>query len=135
MEDIYKPFLEFVATLYPFILLLMTYVAIELHARGVTPIVVLCRPFHRVYVCIYRTWEPNASIIQAFSSLFFLSYAKLNFLIMVAFVSSPVFTTDGDIERHMVFIDPTIPFFCYKTHSLNHIFSIYFSISRLSYYS
>ena len=79
MEDIYKPFLEFVATLYPFILLLMTYVAIELHARGVTPIVVLCRPFHRVYVCIYRTWEPNASIIQAFSSLFFLSYAKLNF--------------------------------------------------------
>ena len=114
MEDIYKPFLEFVATLYPFILLLMTYVAIELHARGFTPIVVLCRPFHRVYVCIYRTWEPNASIIQAFSSLFFLSYAKLNFLIMVAFVPSPIFTTDGHVERHMVFIDPTIPFFATK---------------------
>ena len=100
MEDIYKPFIEFVATLYPFILLLMTYVAIELHAHGFTPIVVLCRPFHRVYVCIYRTWEPNAPIIQAFSSLSFLSYAKLNFLMMAAFVSSPVFTTDGHIEGH-----------------------------------
>ena len=77
MEDIYKPYLKFLATLYPFILLLITYVAIELHACDVKPIVKIWRPFHRVCVQFYRTWDPNASIIQAFSSLFFLSYAKL----------------------------------------------------------
>ena len=34
----------------PFILLLMTYTAIELYARGFTPVVKFWRPFHRLYV-------------------------------------------------------------------------------------
>ena len=125
MEDIYKPFLEFLATLYPFILLLLTYVAIELHARDFTPVVVFWKLFHRVCVRFYRTWDPNASIIQAFSSLFFLSYAKLNFLIIVPFLTSPVFNSDGHNERKMamVFIDPTVPSFATK-----HIPLIVFSL-------
>ena len=127
MEDIYKPFLEFLATLYPFILLLLTYVAIELHARDFKPIVTLWRLFHRVYVRFYKTWEPNASIIQSFSSLFFLSYAKLNFLMMIAFISSPVFNTEGHVEQHMVFIDPTIPFLATK-HILLIVFSLFVAL-------
>ena len=77
MEDIYKPFLDFLATLYPFALLLLTYMGIELQARDIKPVVVLCKPFHRLYVRCYKTWNPNASMIQALASLFFLSYIKL----------------------------------------------------------
>ena len=43
MEEIYIPFLDAVATLYPFILLLLTYVGIELHSRDFKPIVCLLR--------------------------------------------------------------------------------------------
>ena len=123
MEDIYKPFLEFLATLYPFFLLLLTYIAIDLHAHDFKPVVTCWRPFHRVYVKFYRKWEPNASITQAFSSLFFLSYAKLNFLMMEGIFSTPVFNTDGHIERQMVYIDPTVPLFATK-----HILLIVFSV-------
>ena len=67
MEDIYKPFLDFLATLYPFALLLLTYVGIELQARDFKPVVVLCKPFHQLYVHCYKGWDPNASRIQAFA--------------------------------------------------------------------
>ena len=88
MEDIYKPFLDFLATLYPFALLLLTYMGIELQAKDFKPVVVLCKPFHRLYVRCYKIWNPNASMIQALASLFFLSYIKLIILIGAS-VSEP----------------------------------------------
>ena len=127
MEDIYKPFLEFMATLYPFLLLLLTYAAIELHARNFTPIVTLTKLIVRLPVQFYSTWEPNASIIQAFSSLFFLSYAKLNVLIMMAFFPTLVTNTDGITQRTMVYIDTTVPYFSTK-HSILIIFSVLIAI-------
>ena len=122
-QVIYKSFLEFLATLYPFILLLLTYVATELHARDFTPVVALWRPFHRIYVRFYTTWGPNTSIIQAFSSLFFLSYAKLNFIMCEPFLWSTVQNTEGQAMSRVVYIDPTIPYM-----SKRHIFVVLFSI-------
>ena len=124
MEDIYKPFLDFIATLYPFLLLLLTYAAIDLHARNFTPVVTLKKLLDRLHIRFYSTWEPNASIIQAYSSLFFLSYAKLNSLIMMPFLPVSVTNTDGIItQRTMVYIDTTVPYF-----STKHIILIIFSL-------
>ena len=39
MEEIYIPFLETAATVYPFTLLLLTYIGIELHAHDFKPVV------------------------------------------------------------------------------------------------
>ena len=122
-EEIYKPFLDFLATLYPFLLLLLTYIVTELHARDFTPVVVLWRPFHRIYVRFYTTWGPNTSIIQAFSSLFFLSYAKLIFIIWEPFMYSAVLNTEGHVISKLVYIDPTVPY-----GSKKHICAVLFSI-------
>ena len=114
MEDIYKLFLDFLATLYPFALLLLTYVGIELQARDFKPVVVLCKPFHRLYVRSYKTWNPNASMIQALASLFFLSYIKLIILIYEPFLLSILTNKEGRVIRRMVYIDPTVPFLAQK---------------------
>ena len=113
-EDIYKPFVDFLATLYPFILLLLTYAGTELHARNFTPVVILWRPFHQIYVRFYSTWEPNASMIQAFSSLFFLSYAKVHFLMGVPYLWTIVRNVEGNKIKQMVYIDPTVPYLAKK---------------------
>ena len=55
MEEIYTPFWGMVATLYPFILLLLTYVAIELHAHDCKPVVHLWRLIHRPFVRFRKT--------------------------------------------------------------------------------
>ena len=114
MEDIYKPFLDFLATLYPFTLLLLTYVGIELQARDFKPVVVLCKPFYHLYVHCYKSWNPNASMIQAFASLFFLSYIKLIILIYEPFLTSSVQNKEGHVIRWTVYIDPTVPFLAQK---------------------
>ena len=68
------PLLEFLATVY---VLVMTYGVIKLHMQNFKPLWRLCRI---CYVGFYRAWDPRSSMIQAFASLFFLSYAKLTFL-------------------------------------------------------
>ena len=123
MEDIYKPFIEFLATLYPFILLLLMYIGIELHGRDFKPIVILWKPFHKIFLRFYTTWEPSASMIQAFSSLFFLSYAKLLFVIAAPFFVSRAVNAKGEEVDPVVYIDPTVPYLSKK-----HIYLIIFSL-------
>ena len=59
IEDIYIPYIDTLATLYPFLLLLLTYVLIELHARDFRPIVTLWKPFHETLVRLRNYWNPN----------------------------------------------------------------------------
>ena len=114
LENIHLPFVEFCAILYPFLLLVLTYKVVQLHIR---PIVTLWRPFQRVF---YRTWEPSASMIQAFSSLFFLSYAKVNFLIFQTLPCASIITKKGVIKGKVVYI-----VICFsKKHISDCIFSI-----------
>ena len=100
--------MDTIATLYPFILLLLTYVGIELHAHDFKPVVHLWRLIHRPFVRFRRTWDPNASVIQAFATLFFLSYAKLTALMYEALVISTVVNEKGDVVSRVSYIDPTI---------------------------
>ena len=114
MEEIYIPFLDTVATLYPFILLLLTYVGIELHAHDFKPVVRLWRPFQRTYVRFRRTWDPNASVIQAFATLFFLSYTKFMLIMYEALLISLIINEEGNVVSRMSYIDPTVPILSQK---------------------
>ena len=108
MEEIYIPFLDTIASLYPFILLLVTYVGIELHAHDFKPVVHLWRFIHRPYIRFRRTWDPNASVIQAFATLFFLSYTKFIQLMYEALFISVVINDDGKVVSRVSHIDPTV---------------------------
>ena len=114
MEEIYIPFIDILATLYPFSLLLLTYVAIELHARDCRPVVVLWRPLHKIYVRLRRSWDPAVSLIQAFATLFFISYAKLLCLIFVPLLQSNFMNNRGQVLTKVTFIDPTVTVFSQK---------------------
>ena len=112
MEDIYKLFIDFLATLYPFILMLLMYIGTELHAHDFK---IMWKPFHSYYICFYTAWGANASMIQAFSSLFFLSYAKLIFLICLPILLSLVVNSEGKVKEKMVYVDPTLHYWSKNT--------------------
>ena len=114
VEEIYLSLLGTVATLYPFILLLLTYVGIELHARNCKPIVCLWRVFHRMHVRFRRTWDPNASVIQAFATLFFLSYTKFISLMYEGLRISHVISMENKVVATVSYIDPTVSIFSSK---------------------
>ena len=129
IEEIYMPFLDTVATLYPFLLLLLTYIGIELHSHGFKPVVCLWRPIHKTYVKFRRTWDPNASVIQAFATLFFLSYTKLVILMYEALVMSVVTNEKGEVVARVTYIDPTVVFFSHK-----HFYLIFLSVFILIFF-
>ena len=113
IEDIHIPYIDILAMLYPFLLLMTTYMLIELHARDFRPIVTLWKPFHRYLV---RSWSPNISLVQAFANLFYITYTKLLFLVFLPFASSDFMDEKGNIlsRFRVTYIDPTIPYLHHK---------------------
>ena len=122
LEEIYLPFIEFVAILYPFLLLLLTYILIQLHFYNFKPIVTLWRPLHRLFKKFHNTWEPNASLIHAFCSIFFLFYAKINFIIFQTLFHITLTTEEGKVTNRLAYIDPTVLY-----ASKKHVYMIMFS--------
>ena len=69
--------LDYAIAIYPLLLVIITYIVIELHARGCRVLVWLWRPFHRCCVRFSRVMDIQSSIIKAFATFLLLSYVKL----------------------------------------------------------
>ena len=123
IEEYYIPFFEFLATLFPFILLSLTYTVIELYNKNFRLAICLWRLFRRVYVKFYRAWDPRSSLIHAFASLFFLSYAKLSYVIWETFIWSEGVNNKGKTDIKILYIDPNVPYYSTK-HGVLMAFSV-----------
>ena len=111
IEDIDILYIEMLVTLYPFFLLLLAYVVIELHARGFKPVVFLWRPLHQSFIRWRRSWNPRASLVQSFATIFFLSYSKLLFLVSIPLCSTGFVDDNGVATKlRFTYIDPTLPY-------------------------
>ena len=124
LEDINRMYIEFLATLYPFLLLFLAFVLVELHAKDFRPVVVVWKPILHKLIRFRREWNPNSSLVQAFATLFFLSYAKLIFMTIMPFTVTYFVNELGQYTRVVPFIDPTISYLDTK-----HIILMAFSIS------
>ena len=126
VEDINRTYIEFLATLYPFLLLFLTFVLVELHAKDFRPVVVVWKPILHKLIRFRRKWNPNSSFVQSFATLFFLSYAKPIFLTSVPITVVHYVNELGQSRKVAPLIDPTISFWHTK-----HIILMVFSISIL----
>ena len=112
LKDIHIPYIEMVKTLYPFILLLLAYIGIELHARDFKPIVFLWRPMYRKFIRLRSNWNPHVSLVQSFATIFFISYLKILCLIATPFNLTDFVDDHGEYVAHSktMYIDPQVPF-------------------------
>ena len=76
LTDVDTVLLEYISVLYPLLLILITYIGIELHARNFSPVISLWSPFHRCFSKCRRTLDPTSSVIAAFSTFISLSFTK-----------------------------------------------------------
>ena len=72
--------LELLPPFYILVLIVLTYVLIELHARNVCVIVQLWRPFHKCVAKLRRSYDPKASIFNAFATFTLLSFSNILFV-------------------------------------------------------
>ena len=108
ISEIYIPAFDTLAALYPFTLLLLTYIGIELHTRDFKPIVSLWRPFKGNYERFIRSWDPSKSLIQVLATLFFLSFTKLLIITYEAVNITQFFNMQSEVVTSVTYIDPTV---------------------------
>ena len=80
----------YISAFYPFLLILLTWLCVELHGRNFKPIVCLWRPFHGCFVRLRRGWNTKSDLIDVFASFFLLSYSKILYQIMLMFDSEEI---------------------------------------------
>ena len=110
--------LEYLHILYPFLLILVTFICIELHARNFKPIVLLWKPFHVVVTRLRRSLDPRASIVNAFSTFLLLTLSKSIVVTNYSFAVTSIYRYFGVIRLYyqsFLYADPTIHF-CSKQH-------------------
>ena len=69
--------IDYIVALYPLVFTAMIYLLIEVHDRGFRPLVIVWSPFHRCLVRFRRSWNVKGSVINAFASLYVLSFTKV----------------------------------------------------------
>ena len=62
---------------YPLLLVVLTYILIILHIRGVRIVVCLWKPFQNIFSSKKQDWDMQGSIVKAFATFFLLSYLKI----------------------------------------------------------
>ena len=99
--------LNFVQALCPLLLVISTYIFIELHARNFRPFVIMWKPFNRCFAKIRRNWSATDSIIHAYATLFILSFATLNYNATRLLESTNVYNSTGKLHTGVLLYRPS----------------------------
>ncbi len=113
LVDVYA--LEYLVATFPLFLVVLTYVSVELHARGCKVLVCLWKPFR---ICCTRTrrWmDPRGSIVNAFATLLTLSYAKLVIVSVLLLQHIQFYCNNGErVAPKMAYLDASTQFYSVK---------------------
>ena len=77
LQLIHVAALGYISAFYPMLLVILTWICIELHDRNCRSIVYLWEPFHPCFVRLRRRWDVKNDTADAFASLFLLSFSKI----------------------------------------------------------
>ena len=105
--------LEYFYVVLPLLLIIATFMCIELHAGNFKLIVVLWKPFHKLFALFRRAWDPRASIVNSFSTFLLLSVSKITIVSNLCLyeLSYYAFNTDGwAYMRQVLYFSPSIYF-------------------------
>ena len=105
--------LEYVVALYPLLLIVTTYICVELHAKDCRLIVWLWRPFSRCLALALRGRKLEFSLIHAFASFLLLSYSKIWFVSVQLLAATSLYDPKGQVvvSNMMVYYDASIEYF------------------------
>ena len=109
VSEINIPFFDASSALYPFLLLLIAYICIELYARDCKLFVILWKLFK--CKVLLTSWNNKKSLIKAFATLFFLTFIKFIGVLTDSMIPTCVHNMKGEIHQTVSAIDPmVVPF-------------------------
>ena len=103
--------LQYVTAVYPLVLITITYILIQLHARNFRPIVVLWKPVYRYLAPFRRTLDSKTSVIDAFATFILLSYTKFVHTSIVLLAPTRLYNVSGQVVGTVLLFDGSKQYF------------------------
>ena len=80
LTTMYSLLLKYLLALYPMLLIVLSYICIELYDRNARLIVLVWMPFRACLKKFRSSWQPRTSIIDAFAAFLMISYTRIAFI-------------------------------------------------------
>ena len=104
--------LDYAIAVYPLLLIVITYVLVEMHDHDFRIIVCLWKPFHACFVHLRREWNIRGSLINAFATFLLLSYVKFLYTSFDLLFPISVFDIHGKpLSKMFLYYDGTLEYF------------------------
>ena len=109
---------------YPFVLVIISCIVIELHARHVKIVRILFKPLNIIFSKANITALTGDAVFQAFASLIFLSNVSVLSTMSQLLHTTNVYNSTGILQSQVLYVDPTVEWPSHKGF-------IYLSIATL----
>ena len=103
--------MDYLIALYPFVLILLSYLFIELHDRWISVVVIIWKPFHKVLSTFRKSWNIRTSVIDSFATFFLLSCVKVLSVTADLLIPTTVYTLGRNKEQFGLYYTPTVRYF------------------------
>ena len=68
--------LDYLLALYPFMLILLSYIFIHIYDSKIACVVIMWKPFHKLFILFSKSWDVRISVIDSFSTFFYSRTSK-----------------------------------------------------------
>ena len=101
--------LDYIIAAYPLVLIIGTYVLVDLYSRNYRPVVIVGRVFHHCCIRFRHRLDIRTPLVDAFGTFFSLSYVKFLTTSVNLLILSKVWSTDNTVS-YSVYFDGTMEF-------------------------
>lgn len=109
--------LDLTVGFYPFLLMIFSYLTLELYDHNFRPLVIILKPFRAIFSIFQRNWTIKTSIIDSYATFFLLSNTKFQSIVFDLLIPTKVFqfASTGHSKYYndtwRLFYDASVPYF------------------------
>ena len=106
--------LDFIVGVYPLLIMVVSYVLIELYDRNFRAVVIMWKPFSQLFSLFKENWNLRTSIIDSFATTFLLANIKfqsVSFDLLIPVKVYHLYDTGNWTYSYRLFYDATVPYF------------------------
>ena len=103
--------LEYVVAFYPMLLIILTYIAVELYSHGFKVVIFVWRPFQRCSIYFRKEWNIKTSLVDVFATFLLLSYNRLLDISFSLLMFITAYNPKGEAVGRYLYYDSSKEFF------------------------
>ena len=103
--------LQYVTALYPLLMILLSYLLVELYDRNFRVVVYILLPVRKCLSLLHVRLDPNSSLLTTFATFFFLSFSRMTITSLMLLSYTHLLTPNGTVIRTVFLYDATMDYF------------------------